>query len=74
MSNNNSDEQESATDEAVNPEEATVAHPWPYLKEMSSCVGFKNDSMRIICVLCKPKVTELLAYKNSPSNLKKTSR
>ena len=46
-------------------------HPWPYLKEMFSYIGMKDSSYRIKCLLCLPRVTELLAFKNSPSNLKK---
>ncbi|XP_041852003.1 uncharacterized protein LOC121646934 isoform X2 [Melanotaenia boesemani] len=52
-------------------EQAQSYHPWPYLKEMFTLVGSKKDSWRMNCVLCRPKVRELLAYKNSPSNLKK---
>ena len=46
-------------------------HPWPYLQEMFSFVGSNKDSWRMNCVLCRPQVKELRAYKNSPSNLKK---
>lgn len=52
-------------------EKPAIAHPWPYLREMFTIVGSKNDSCRMSCVLCKQKRHELLAYKNSPSNLKK---
>lgn len=40
-------------------------HPWPYLREMFLSVG--PDEVP----LCLPKYTEILAFKNSPSNLKK---
>ncbi len=46
-------------------------HPWPYLRELFEIVGMKNDSWRMCCKLCQPKYHELLAFKNSPSNLKK---
>lgn len=47
------------------------AHPWPYLKDLFSFVGVKESSYRLKCLLCLPRVTEILAFKNSPSNLKK---
>ena len=46
-------------------------HPWPYLREMFSYVGVKDSSYRMKCLLCLPKATEILAFKNSPSNLRK---
>lgn len=46
-------------------------HPWPYLDSMFSYEGLKENSFRMKCLLCLPKPTELLAFKNSPSNLKK---
>ncbi|XP_060782746.1 uncharacterized protein LOC132889959 [Neoarius graeffei] len=46
-------------------------HPWPYLKEFFEIVGSKNDSFQMQCKLCIPKTHVLLAFKNSPSNLKK---
>ncbi|KAI7809587.1 Tol2 transposase [Triplophysa rosa] len=48
-----------------------VTHPWPYLQDFFSYIGVKNSSYRIKCLLCLPRVTEILAFKNSPSNLKK---
>lgn len=45
-------------------------HPWPYLREMFSYAGTKESSYRMKCLLCLPKDTEILAFKNSPSNLK----
>ncbi|XP_047677384.1 uncharacterized protein LOC125146007 [Tachysurus fulvidraco] len=33
--------------------------------------GIKDSSYRMKCLLCLPKNTEILAFKNSPSNLKK---
>uniref|UniRef100_A0A8P4KQJ3 BED-type domain-containing protein n=1 Tax=Dicentrarchus labrax TaxID=13489 RepID=A0A8P4KQJ3_DICLA len=51
--------------------EDNVTHPWPYLQEIFSYVGVKDSSYRIKCLLCLPRVTEILAFKNSPSNLKK---
>ena len=52
-------------------DEDNVTHPWPYLQEIFSYVGVKDNSYRIKCLLCLPRVTEILAFKNSPSNLKK---
>ncbi|KAK9515925.1 hypothetical protein VZT92_026523 [Zoarces viviparus] len=46
-------------------------HPWPYLRGMFSYVGVKDSSYRMKCLLCLPKATEILAFKNSPSNLRK---
>ncbi|KAK6317188.1 hypothetical protein J4Q44_G00125880 [Coregonus suidteri] len=46
-------------------------HPWLYLKEMLYFLGMKDSSYRMKCLLCLPKVQEILAFKNSPSNLKK---
>ncbi|XP_041825222.1 uncharacterized protein LOC121655155 isoform X1 [Melanotaenia boesemani] len=53
------------------PDSQDIRHPWPYLQELFEVVGSKNDSWRMRCVLCKPKSHEILAFKNSPSNLKK---
>ncbi|KAL1248758.1 hypothetical protein QQF64_032974 [Cirrhinus molitorella] len=49
----------------------TLIHPWPYLEEFFEMVGCKNSSFRMRCKLCAPKYHELMAFKNSPSNLKK---
>ncbi|XP_038126956.1 uncharacterized protein LOC119773848 [Cyprinodon tularosa] len=65
-SENNGDSRDSAEKQQDIPD-----HPWPYLKEMFDIVGIKNDSWRMCCKLCQPKHHELLAFKNSPSNLKK---
>ena len=46
-------------------------HPWPYLRGMFSYIGVKDSSYRMKCLLCLPKNSEILAYKNSPSNLRK---
>ena len=34
-------------------------HPWPYLKERFEFVGAKNNSWRMRCILCKPKLQEV---------------
>ncbi|CAL8379354.1 unnamed protein product [Arctogadus glacialis] len=47
-------------------DEDNVAHPWPYLQEIFSYVGVKDSSYRIKCLLCLTRVTEILAFKNSP--------
>ena len=52
-------------------DEDNVTHPWPYLQEIFSYVGVKDSFYRLKCLLCLPRVTEILAFKNSPSNLKK---
>ena len=68
------DSGEDHDDEETGPqsEEQTVTrHPWPYLKELFDFVGSQNNSWRMRCVLCEPKVHDVLAFKNSPSNLKK---
>lgn len=60
-----------ADDSRTDPVKKDVPHPWPYLREFFDVVGAKKDSWRMRCVLCQPKNHELLAYKNSPSNLNK---
>lgn len=52
-------------------DEDNLTHPWPYLQGIFSYVGVKDSSYRIKCLLCLPRVTEILAFRNSPSNLKK---
>ncbi|KAK0139974.1 hypothetical protein N1851_023137 [Merluccius polli] len=52
-------------------DEDNVKHPWPYLQEIFSYIGVIDSSYRIKCLFCLPRVTEILAFKNSPSNLKK---
>ena len=46
-------------------------HPWPYLQSMFKIKCIQSKTIRFICLLCTPKVCELSAYTNSPSNLKK---
>lgn len=55
------------TDEA----KQDILHPWPYLKELFDVVGSENNSWRMRCALCQPRNHKLLAFKNSPSNVKK---
>ena len=45
-------------------------NPWLYSKQMFSCVGMKDPSFKMKCLLCLPLNTEILAFQNSPSNLK----
>ncbi|RXN09548.1 zinc finger BED domain-containing 1-like protein [Labeo rohita] len=61
-----------STSEEVGSQEdqPTLTHPWPYLEEFFEMVGCKNRSFRMRCKLCAPKNHELMAFKNSPSNLK----
>jgi hypothetical protein len=47
------------------------AHPWPYLQTMFRVKSVESKTVRFVCLLCTPKVTECSAYTNSPSNLKK---
>ncbi|KAL0172202.1 hypothetical protein M9458_032513, partial [Cirrhinus mrigala] len=62
-----------STSEEVGSQEdqPTLIHPWPYLEEFFEMVGCKNSSFRMRCKLCAPKYHKLMAFKNSPSNLKK---
>lgn len=66
---NSSDMSLPSTSEVV--DQSTLIHPWPYLEEFFEMVGCKNNSFRMRCKLCAPKYHELMAFKNSPSNLKK---
>lgn len=50
---------------------ASQAHPWPYLQTMFRFKSVESKTVRFVCLLCTPKVTECSAYTNSPSNLKK---
>ncbi|KAL2097884.1 hypothetical protein ACEWY4_007091 [Coilia grayii] len=63
--------QPSTSEEAGSQEDQPLVHPWPYLEEFFEIVGSKNNSFRMRCKLCQPKYHELMAFKNSPSNLKK---
>jgi len=45
--------------------------PRPYLKDMFEFTEVKGDSYRLKCLLCLPRVNEISAFKNSPSNLRK---
>ena len=51
-------------------EKQDIPHPWPYLIELFDVVSSRNDSWQMCCVVCQPKNHELLAFKNSLSNLK----
>ncbi|XP_037388735.1 uncharacterized protein LOC119262030 [Pygocentrus nattereri] len=70
---NSSEVSQLSTSEEVGSKEdqPTLVHPWPYLEEFFEMVGCKNNSFRMRCKLCAPKYHELMAFKNSPSNLKK---
>jgi hypothetical protein len=56
-------------DNAGNAEENV--NPWPYLSEIFRFSHIINKSVVMMCLLCKPKQSELRAYITSPSNLKK---
>ena len=45
-------------------------HPWPYLASMFAFIQKEDNSYRMKCLLCAPQNKELLAFNNSPSNLK----
>ncbi|KAJ8264635.1 hypothetical protein GJAV_G00151540 [Gymnothorax javanicus] len=57
--------------ETSGPADNKDEHPWPYLKEMFDFIEEKESSYLMQCLLCLPIITELSAFKNSPSNLKK---
>ncbi|CAB1448908.1 unnamed protein product [Pleuronectes platessa] len=38
---------------------------------MFAFVGIQDTSYRMKCLLCLPRETEIMAFQNSPSNLKK---
>lgn len=47
------------------------ANPWPYLKDLFEFKRDRGNSFIMKCMMCLPKETELSAYKNSSSNLRK---
>lgn len=65
------------TDDAADPTESEMpsnsheANPWPYLSDHFDIKCKKGNSFIMQCKLCLPKTTELAAYKNSTSNLRK---
>ena len=71
MDGDNENEQNGDPRDSADKQQDIPNHPWPYLRQMFDIVGMKNDSWRMCCKLCQPKHHELLAFKNSPSNLKK---
>lgn len=56
---------------AASSDETDRDHPWPYLKDMFEFTEVKGDSYRLKCLLCLPRVNDISAFKNSPSNLRK---
>ncbi|KAL3983521.1 oligodendrocyte myelin glycoprotein [Sarotherodon galilaeus] len=46
-------------------------HPWPHMQSMFRFKGVQKDSYIMRCLLCEPKQTDVSAYKNSTSNLRK---
>ncbi|KAI7791423.1 hypothetical protein IRJ41_018873 [Triplophysa rosa] len=46
-------------------------HPWPQVQSLFSLKDVKKNSLIMRCMLCAPKRTDIAAYKNSSSNLKK---
>jgi len=72
-SSSQSSKMSEGTSEAVGQENPqAMQHPWPYLQELFEIAGTKDNSYRMRCKPCTPKRHELMAFKNSPSNLKKT--
>uniref|UniRef100_A0A673A804 BED-type domain-containing protein n=2 Tax=Sphaeramia orbicularis TaxID=375764 RepID=A0A673A804_9TELE len=48
-----------------------VEHPWPHIETMFALQCVKKNSYLMRCQLCLPKQVDILAYKNSTSNLRK---
>ena len=46
-------------------------HPWPHIESMFTLVKVRNSSYTMRCLLCLPKQTDISAFKNSTSNLRK---
>ncbi|XP_025757020.1 uncharacterized protein LOC109203673 isoform X1 [Oreochromis niloticus] len=46
-------------------------HPCPHMQSMFRFKGVQKDSYIMRCLLCEPKQTDVSAYKNSTSNLRK---
>ncbi|ROL47029.1 hypothetical protein DPX16_20681 [Anabarilius grahami] len=46
-------------------------HPWPHIESMFTLVKVRNSSYILRCLLCLPKQTDISAFKNSTSNLRK---
>ena len=46
-------------------------NPWPHLKDCFSFKFKRANSIIMQCQMCLPKVTELAAFNNSTSNLRK---
>lgn len=40
-------------------------HPWPYLKQRFYCVGMKDSSLKMKCLLCLPRNKQKLVFQNS---------
>ncbi|KAK6329116.1 hypothetical protein J4Q44_G00010940 [Coregonus suidteri] len=53
------------TDEEEHP------HPWPHIESMFTLVKVRKNSYIMRCLLCLPKQTDISAFKNSTSNLRK---
>ena len=62
-----------ATSEETNTSRSSsnLVHPWPYLQNMFSFVEKRGESYIMQCKLCVPKKSNISAYKNSTSNLRK---
>ncbi|KAK6293773.1 hypothetical protein J4Q44_G00360990 [Coregonus suidteri] len=46
-------------------------HPWPHIESMFTLVKVRKNSYIMRCLLCLPKQTDISAFKNSTSNLRK---
>ncbi|KAF7691833.1 hypothetical protein HF521_010800 [Silurus meridionalis] len=53
------------TNEEENP------HPWPHIQSMFTLLKVRESSYIMRCLLCLPKQTDISAFKNSTSNLRK---
>jgi len=51
--------------------DSSMSNPWPYLAGYFEFKSQEGNSLKFVCQLCKPKASEISAYANSPSNLRK---
>ena len=51
--------------------QAADENPWPHLNECFTFTSKRGNSFVMQCQMCLPKVTQLAAFNNSTSNLRK---
>lgn len=56
---------------AITMSTSSDCHPWPYLENIFRYKRTVGKSVKLQCLLCLPKITELCSFSNSSSNLKK---